>query len=300
MSRAALALLLAAALAVAGAAPAAAQSAATASTRTITVDGAKVAYRSIGSGRPIVFVMGLGGTMDAWDPTFIDRIVAQGRRVIVFDNEGIGRSAKRPGTITIRRMGDTAAGLIRALRLRRADVFGWSMGGMIAQSLAVRHPRVVRRLVLAATAPGDRQATLPDGDVLAALATPGGNPARALGLLFPEGDSAGAERYIAAVTRRRSPNLQAPGAIRQAQVIASGNWMGGNDPDGARVRRLRIPVLVGGGARDRVLPPANQRHLASVIPGAQRAIYPDAAHGFFVQHARRFAARVDRFLGRLR
>lgn len=301
MSRAALALLLAVIVACVAAAPAATvqqrAGAAAASTRTIAVGGAKVGYRSIGRGRPIVFVMGLGGTMDAWDPTFLDRIAAQGRRVIVFDNEGIGRSAKRPGAITIRRMGDTAAGLIRALGLRRADVFGWSMGGMIAQSLAVRHPRVVRRLVLAASAPGDKQATFSDGDILAALATPEGNPAQTLSLLFPEGDRAAADRYVANLARRRSPNLRVPTAIREAQVAAAGAWMFGSDPDGARVRRLRMPVLVAGGARDRVLPVANQRHLARVIPGARRAIYDDAAHGFFVQHARRFAQRVDAFLG---
>ena len=284
-------------LATLAAAPAAhAQQATTAPTKTIEVNGKEVAYRTIGSGRPIVFVMGLGGTMDAWDPAFLDRIAKQRRRVVVFDNEGVGRTQRRSGQLTIRRMADTTAALISKLELQRPDVFGWSMGGMIAQSLAVRHPQRIRRVILAATAPGDRNATLPESDVLTNLANPNGNPARALGLLFPRSDSTSATGYVERITKRRNPNLQASDAVREAQVGAAGIWMSGNDPDGAKVRRLKMPVLVAGGAQDRVLPAPNQRHLARTIPKAQRAIYDNAAHGFFIQHAARFAARIDAFL----
>jgi pimeloyl-ACP methyl ester carboxylesterase len=282
------------------AAPSAARAkgAATAPTRTIDAAGVRLAYRSIGSGRPIVFVMGLGGTMDAWEPGFLDRVAAQGRRVIVFDNEGVGKSKLRSGTLTIRRMGDDTAALIKALELRQPDVFGWSMGGMIAQSFAVRHPGSVRRLVLAATAPGDKHATFPQTDILGALASPAGNPARALGLLFPDGTGADAQRYATGLAKRPNLNVTVPQPILDAQVAASGTWLFGNDPDGAKVKRLKMPVLVGGGERDTVLPVANQRHLASVIPGAERAIYPGMAHGFWFQAGERFADRMDRFLDR--
>src|SRR5947208_3762382 len=139
----------------------AALTAAPAPTRTVRVGKLRLAYRSVGTGRPLVFIQGLGGSMDGWDPTFLDALAARHHRVVVFDNEGVGRSTTLPGTLTIRRMGDDAAGLIAALHLRRADVVGWSMGGMIAHTLAVRHPRSLRRLVLLATAPGDGKATAP-------------------------------------------------------------------------------------------------------------------------------------------
>ena len=103
--------------------------------------------------------MGLSGTIDGWPPSFLDAVAAKGHRVIVFDNEGIGRSTLRAGTLTITRMGQDTARFIKALHLRRPDLAGWSMGGMIAQSLAVQSPKLVRRLVLMATAPGDGHAT---------------------------------------------------------------------------------------------------------------------------------------------
>ena len=145
-------------------AAAAKPSAATAPTRTVDAGGLTIGYRSIGSGPPVVLVMGLSGTMDSWDPTFVDAIARAGHRVILFDNEGIGRSEARAAPLTIRRMGDNTDRLIRALKLRRPDVVGWSMGGMIAQSFAVRHPKSLRRLVLLATAPGDGKAALPNFD----------------------------------------------------------------------------------------------------------------------------------------
>ena len=122
--------------------------------RTVETGKGTVGYRSVGEGPPLVLIMGLSGTMDAWQPSFVDSLAAR-RRVIVFDNEGIRRTTGSRGPLTIRRMARQTASLIRALRLGRPDVLGWSMGGMIAQSLARQRPRRVRRLVLCATAPGD-------------------------------------------------------------------------------------------------------------------------------------------------
>jgi pimeloyl-ACP methyl ester carboxylesterase len=290
-----LAALAACALAAPASAPAGERvSAATAETRTVDARGVTIAYRSIGSGRPVVLVMGLGGTMDAWDPAFVDALAAAGHRVLVFDNEGAGRSELRRGTLTIRRMGDNVDRLIRALRLRRPDVVGWSMGGMIAQSFAVRHPRSLRRLVLMATAPGDGRATPPKAEALAALG--GGQAATALDLLFPASARAARDGYIRRITRRRGAVLIPPDTVRRAQVAASAVWLAGDDPDGARVRRLRAPTLVAGGALDPLLPVANQRHLADVIPRAARAIYDDASHGFFMQRRRDVLPRLRRFL----
>jgi pimeloyl-ACP methyl ester carboxylesterase len=268
-------------------------------TRTVHVAGGlTLGYRSIGSGRPVVLIQGLSGSMDGWDPSFLDALAAAGHRVVVFDNEGIGRSTMRPGTLSIRSMGDDAAALIRALRLRRPDVIGWSMGGMIAQSLAVRHPASLRRLVLLATAPGDGKAVPPLPDALALLSGQDANPAALLGFLFPPGHAAAQTAYIGHIAARRGFAPLAPPAVIAAQTAASGVWMAGGDRSGRRISRLRMPVLVGGGALDHLLPVGNQRRLAKVIPRARLVVYGDAAHAFYLQHARTFGPRLARFLRR--
>ena len=260
--------------------------------RSVEAGQGTIGYRAVGKGPPLVLIMGLAGTMDAWEPKFVDAL-AKHRRVITFDNEGIGRTTLGPGTLTIRRMADDAASLIRRLRLGRADVLGWSMGGMIAQSLARRHPGRVRRLVLAATAPGDGKATLPGNDVIQELF--GGSSA--LDLLFPPGRPRLARAFIEDISRYPNFRPAVPPAITPAQVTACLEWLQGREPSGRRLRRLRLPVLVGGGAHDRLLPVANQRYLARTLPNAKLRVYRDAAHGFLSQYRRRFVAAVERFLG---
>src|SRR3954471_4266179 len=270
--------------------------AATAPTRTVKVGKLRLGYRSIGKGRPVVFIQGLGGSMDGWDPTFLDKLAARGHRVIVFDNEGIGRSTTLPGTLTIRRMGDDTAGLIRALHLRRPDVAGWSMGGMIAQSFAVRHPRSLRRLVLLATAPGDGRATAPTADALSVLTSTSPDPLAVLNLLFPPDQSAARDHYASDLALRKNLSPIAPPIVTARQLTASTTCIPGRAPDGKRVARLRLPVLVGGGEADHLLPVANQRHLAKIIRGAKLVTYPDAAHAFFFQRADDFLPRLAKFV----
>jgi pimeloyl-ACP methyl ester carboxylesterase len=288
------ALALIGALVLAPAAAHAAGGAATAPTQTVRFGKQKFGYRSIGRGRPVVFVMGLSGTIDGWPPSFLDAIAANGHRAIVFDNEGVGRSTLRPGTLTIRRMGQDTARLIKALHLRRPDVIGWSMGGMIAQSLAIEYPQRLRKLVLMATAPGDGNATLPDADALTTLSS--GDAAALLPDLFPPDQIEARDRYIADLLMRLDLKPIAPPAVITAQLAASAQWMTGADPDGAKIRQLKARTLVGGGELDRLLPIANQRHLAAVIPHAKLIAYPDAAHGFFFQESADFVPRLTAFL----
>jgi pimeloyl-ACP methyl ester carboxylesterase len=259
--------------------------------RTVQAGQGKIGYRSVGHGRPLVLVMGLSGTMDAWPPGLVDALAAR-RRVVVYDNEGIRRTTLGPGTLTIRRMADDLASLIRALRLRRPDVLGWSMGGMIAQSLARTHPSRVRRLVLAATAPGDGRGTLPGADVIGNLT----RPTRASQLLFPPGNDSLFASYTRSLASYPGASPAAPPATARAQLAATARWLVGGDPSGRPLSRLRLPVLVGGGAQDRLLPVANQRYLARALPNARLRIYRDAAHGFLIQHQRSFTRLVDRFL----
>jgi pimeloyl-ACP methyl ester carboxylesterase len=255
-----------------------------------------IGYRAVGRGSPVVLVMGLSGTMDAWPPSFVDALAARGHRVITFDNEGIGRTTLGAGTLTVRRMADDTASLIRALRLRRADVLGWSMGGMIAQALARRHPDLVRRLVLCATAPGDGKATFPTADGLAALGSLTDNPVGLLGMLFPSGHDAAMQAYVAGILSYPGARTTAPPEVIRAQVAASATWLAGQDKGGGSLRRIKAPALVAGGVEDQLLPFANEQHMASRLPHAQLATYAGAAHGFLFQEQQRFIPRVARFL----
>jgi pimeloyl-ACP methyl ester carboxylesterase len=278
------------------AAPAAhAAGAADAPTQTVKVGAQTVGYRSIGTGRPIVMIMGLSGTMDAWDPTFVDALAATGHRVILFDNEGIGKTTALPGDLTIARMADTTNGLIAALKLGKPDVMGWSMGGFIAQSFAVRHPDSLRKLVLMATAPGDGKAKLPRADAFAALSS-ASDATKLLGLLFPAGHSEEQTRYVQDIAMRKGFLPAASPEVVQRQLAATTPWILGQDPDGAKVKDLSIPVIAAGAVKDWALPADNTRHLAAIIPGAKRLMYSDGAHGFFLQYADVFVPRVAKFL----
>ncbi len=262
--------------------------------RTVQAGKGTVGYRSVGEGPPLVMIMGLSGSMDAWPPSFVDALAAR-RRVIVFDNEGIRRSSAGRGPLTIGRMARRTSALIRALRLGRPDVLGWSMGGMIAQSLARQHPRRVRRLVLCATAPGNGKATPPAADVIADLTDPATAQATLSAALFPTDPTAG-EAFARGITSYPSASPAAPPEVAQAQFGASASWLIGGDPTGRPLSRLRLPVLVGGGELDPVLPVPNQRYLGRHLRRARMKIYPDAGHGFLFQHQRDWLRRMNRFL----
>lgn len=274
-----------------------APTAATAATQTVLAAGSPVGFRVVGppGGRPLVLLTGLGGSMDTWDPAFVDELAAPGRRVILMDNEGVGLTRLRPGTLTVERMADGVAAFIRRLRLRRPDVLAWSMGGMVAQSLCVRYPRLVRRLVLMGTAPGDGKATLPPPEAGQALI--GGDAMRLLDLMFPPGAEAIRAGYRADLAERNGPLTLPSRDTILAQFNASAAWLFGTDLAGRQVRRLRQRVLIGSGAKDVLLPAANQRRLARIIPRAKLVTYRDAGHGFFIQHEEDWLGRLDEFLG---
>ena len=124
-----------------------------------TADGA-VSYREIGSGSPLLLIMGLGGTMNDWSPSFVNALAAR-HKVVVFDNAGVGKTAGLAPPLSVTAMAKQTSALISALHLAPTAVLGWSMGGMIAQALAVQHASQVSRLVLAATQAGDGKAVAP-------------------------------------------------------------------------------------------------------------------------------------------
>lgn len=251
-----------------------------------------VGYREVGTGSPILLIMGFGGSMDNWAPSFVDALAAR-HTVIVFDNAGIGETAALPSPLSISAMAGQTSALIDALHLRHTAVLGWSMGGMIAQALAVLHPGQVSQLVLAATQAGTG-ASLPIPPA-AAAALASSNPATVLSVLFPPDQTAAAQAYLAGI-------LQYPGyygasaTIKNEQTAAIQQWMSGQDPAGRQLHRIEARTLVADGTLDQLNPVANAWLLARGIPRAHLLLYPDAGHAFLFQDAARYVPSVDRFL----
>ncbi|HEX3492842.1 MAG TPA: alpha/beta hydrolase [Streptosporangiaceae bacterium] len=241
-----------------------------------------VGYRVVGSGPPLVLIMGYGWTMDDWDPRLVHAL-ARHHRVVMFDNSGIGRTSELSEPFSIDDMADQTSALIDTLRLGRADVLGWSMGGMIAQALAVLHPAQVRRLVLCATYPGTGQAVMPPQAVTRA------------GSDFPANQAGAFNAFKAAISAYPSAPSVSPGT-KGIQSMAVGNWLTGTDPAGRRTTRIPAGTLIADGADDQLDPVANDHALARTIHGARLVLYPDAGHAFLFQDWPRFASQADSFL----
>jgi len=264
----------------------------TARTRVAHTGRGTVGYREVGSGSPLVLIMGFSGSMDYWAPSLVDALAAH-HTVIVFDNAGVGRTAAGKPPLTITAMARQTSALIAALHLTHPAVLGWSMGGMVAQALAVLHPEQVSALILAATQAGTGTSRpIPPGPA-AALASP--NPAAALSVIFPTDQTAAAQAYVKGILQYK-PFYSASAAVKTDQTAAISRWMAGRDPAGRKLGTVRLPTLVADGTRDELDPTANDHLLARTIHGAKLVLYPDAGHAFLFQDAPTFAERIDRFL----
>jgi pimeloyl-ACP methyl ester carboxylesterase len=247
-----------------------------------------VGYREVGSGPPLVLIMGYAGTMETWEPQFVDTLALH-YRVVVFDNAGIGDTRALPSPLTVDAMANQTSALISALGLGRPDVLGWSMGGMIAQALAVLHPDQVRRLVLCATFPGVGT-VIPPQAAINDLTNGNG-----LSVLFPADQPMAADAFSAGTQGYPAP-AAASAAVISAQGNASLSWFHGTDAAGRKTPEISVPTLVADGAEDRLDTVSNSRTIARLIPGARLVLYPDAGHGFLFQEGTPFAVTVESFL----
>src|ERR1700729_3470150 len=251
-----------------------------------------VAYRELGSGPALLLITGAGASMDYWPPSFVDALAAH-HKVVIFDNAGVGRTSavSAPALLSVTAMASQTSALISALRLHRPAVLGWSMGGMIAQALAVSHPAQVSRLILAATAAGTGKALpLPPSTTVFSL-----NSAKLEAQLFPKNQAAAASAYLNAI--QQYPGFyEESAATFHSQYLAAQRWMAGQDAAGRLAGDLRVPTLVAGGTRDRFMATANDRLLARSVPGAKLLLFDDAGHAFWFQDAARFIRAVETFL----
>jgi pimeloyl-ACP methyl ester carboxylesterase len=261
-------------------------------------NGIDYVYRDLGEGTPLVLLQHFRGNLDNWDPALIDAL-ATDRRVVTFDNAGVGGSSgTTPSTIT--QTAIDAIAFLDAMELDQVDVLGFSIGSFVAQEIALIRPAVVRRVVLASSAPqgaAGMHGWAPE--VIQAVGAPAPNPDGYLSVFFtrsPASRQAGVEALGRITARSDDRDKATSWQTRQAQYDAVCAW---GIPDHAllqRVSAIEVPVLVANGDSDPMILPRYSYLLAGLIPGARLKIYPDAAHGFLFQHHAEFAADVDAFL----
>ena len=262
-------------------------------------NGIDYAYRDTGgSGLPLVLLQHFRGNLDNWDPALIDAL-ASVRRVVTFDNAGVGGSTGITPD-TIEQMARDALAFMTAMQFRQADLLGFSIGSFVAQQIALKRPAIVRRLVLASSAPqgaAGMHGWAPE--VIGAIGTPQTSPEAYLDVFFTKSASsrqAGQQALQRMYARTEDRDTATTWATREAQYDAVCAW---GIPDHALLQRLSalgMPVFVANGDSDPMILPHYSYLLAGLIPHAKVKIYPDAAHGFLFQHHTEFAADLNAFL----
>jgi pimeloyl-ACP methyl ester carboxylesterase len=273
-----------------------------ASTRLVTAGNAiEYAYRDLGEGEvPLVLLQHFRGNLDNWDPALIDAL-AGSRRVVTFDNVGVGASTgSTPNTIEA--MAHDAIAFLEAMEFQRVDLLGFSIGSFVAQEIALIRPDLLRRVVLASSAPQGAEGMhgwAPE--VIGAVGQPETSPQGYLEVFFaPTATSREAGQQAAGCifgARTTDRDEATTWQTRQAQYDAVCGWGIPNHALLQRVAAIELPVFVANGDSDPMILPRYSYLLAGLLPDARVKIYPDSAHGFLFQHHQEFVADVLAFLG---
>ena len=269
-------------------------------TRTVSADGVDYAYRQLGpdNGVPVIFLTHLAAVLDNWDPRVVDGIAAQ-HRVITFDSRGVGASTGSTPK-TIEAMAHDAVAFIRALGLDQVDLFGFSMGGMIAQVIARDHPRLVRKMILAGTGPAGgegitRVTRLSHLDTIRGLLTFTDPKQYLFFTRTANGRQAGKEFLARLKERKDNRDKSISPRSYLSQLKAIGRW-GRQQP--ADLTVIHLPVLIVNGDNDRMVPTKNSVDMAEMLPDGDLVIYPDAGHGGIFQYHDDFVAKALDFLAK--
>jgi pimeloyl-ACP methyl ester carboxylesterase len=262
-------------------------------------NGIDYAYRETGTGTiPLVLLQHFRGNLDSWDPALIDALAAT-RRVVTFDNAGVGGSTGITPD-TVEQMAHDAIAFLSAMEFGTADILGFSIGSFVAQEIALIRPGVLRKVILASSAPqGAAGMHGWAADVIGAVGVPDVSPDGVLDVFYtrsPSSRHAGEQSLKRMFARTQDRDQATTWQTRQAQYDAVCAW---GIPNHALLQRLSTidpPVFVANGDRDPMIRPHYSYLLAGLIPQA-RVIYPDSAHGFLFQHHMEFAADCQAFLG---
>jgi pimeloyl-ACP methyl ester carboxylesterase len=270
-------------------------------THTITAGGVEFAYRELGKdnpGTPVVFLVHLAAVMDNWDPRVIDGFAAK-HRVVVFDNRGVGASSGSPAS-SMEQMAEDAISFIRAMGFGQVDLFGFSMGGMIAQEIALLEPQLVRKMIIAGTGPAggvgiSKVARVTYLDMVRGWLTFQDPKQFLFFTRTASGIRAGKEFLGRLKERSEDRDKEITIGALQAQLKALSIW-GSKEP--ADLSKIHQPVLVANGDSDRMVPSTNTYDLARRLPNSELIVYPDSGHGAVFQFHADFVPKALEFLAR--
>jgi pimeloyl-ACP methyl ester carboxylesterase len=273
----------------------------TAPTQFVEANGIRFAYRRFGKsgGVPFVFNQHFTGTMDHWDPAVTDGF-ARDREVILFNNVGVSSSSGEVPT-RFEKMGANAVAFTKALGLTKVDVLGFSIGGFVAQEIAVQAPDLVRRLVLVGTGPrgGEGMATLtPEAqEIFGAAYDDPDHLWLHVHFTHSENSQAAGRQFLKRFRLRREnrdPEVNEKAAA--AQIEAIGKWGAPQQKPFEYLKSIRQPTLVVNGGKDVIIYSVNSFILQQHLPNAQLILYPDANHGSQYQYPELFVGHVSMFL----
>lgn len=268
-------------------------------TQFVFAGGVDYAYREMGGkngGTPVVLLAHLAAVLDNWDPRLVDGLAAK-HHLIAFDNQGIGASTGSPAN-SIEQMADDAIAFIKAKSFSQVDLFGFSMGGMIAQEIALKQPGLVRKLILTGTGPAggigiSAVAGVANYDLVRAMISLQ-DPKQ---LLFftrtPNGIAAGKAflQRLKERTENRDKDISFSAYVAQLQALKA--W---DDKPAMDLSIVKQPTLVANGDHDRMVPTINTYDLAKRLPNSQLVIYHDAGHGAVFQYHEDFVQKAQAFL----
>ena len=263
----------------------------------------KYAYRRFGkgSGLPLLCLQHFTGTLDNWDPAVTDAL-ASGREVILFESAGLGRSTGEVPT-SIPGMAAHALAFVDALGLSQVDILGFSLGGMVAQQIALERPSLVRKMLLVGTAPeGGEDIMHMEKPELKKITDDPNLPGlqRLVKLFFAPSTSsqAAGEAFIARLALREQDREPLSGPnVAKAQIAAFRAWEAFTGARFAKLRKINQPCLVANGVFDIMIPVRNSYMLGEHLPNAMLITYPDAGHGSLFQFHESFVRQASEFLG---
>jgi pimeloyl-ACP methyl ester carboxylesterase len=270
-------------------------------TQSITAGGVDFAYRELGKhhgGTPVVLLVHLAAVLDNWDPRVVDGLAAK-HHVIAFDYRGTGASSGSPWR-SMEEMAEDAIAFIKAKGFKQVDLFGFSMGGMVAQELVLKEPQLVRKMVLAGTGPaGGEGITSVAGvtfyDILRAFFSAEDPKQFLFFTRTPVGKEAGKAFVERLKERTQNRDTEISVSALFAQLEALRTW-GMKAPVDLSV--VKHPVLVANGDADRMVPTKNTHDLAKRLPNSTLIIYPDSGHGAIFQFHADFVPKALDFLAR--
>ncbi|MBD2682750.1 MULTISPECIES: alpha/beta fold hydrolase [Nostoc] len=261
-------------------------------------DGHNFAYRILGTGSPLLLIQRLRGTMDDWDPLFLERL-AQNHQVILFNNTGISSSNGKVAS-TITDMAVDAEHFVKALGYEQVDILGWSLGGMVAQTMAIKYPKLIRRVVLVASTPPGNPEFVPVSQAFKDIAVKENYTDEDHLKMFFANSNSSRKLGLESLQRIKKRTTDIEPLVNtdswKTQFSAAIGWFENKENYFNKLKLIQQPILIATGRYDIALPIQNSYVLEREIPQAQLMIYPDSAHGFHHQLPIDFGDAVNNFL----